>query len=396
MTIILTFFRRAKLSAFLLFLVMLLAQFSLTYFLGNYNYISRYEDSFRAIPGIENSIYYMSGMDFKADHIQTNIDVLLNGCKGIDRIIDSSYIGTTKYMGEEVQILALDKSIIDKSLHLKLHSKNTSSKGIDDNNNLQIFITDDIYREYDLGSKLNLQIRGKPVSAVISGKYIEKACLPNFTSGGNAVSIYDIMSDYNHTIFIINTEESIHVTGQKIYNKSNLGFIMFSDDASNEDKEQITEILAHNGYTYTSYIDIIKNSQKETAALFDNTLPLPIFMFTLSTVFTISIIVLIMDKNMAGFSICFLCGLNRTKGFSLIITGFALLNIFAFSINLLFNYIMNSFEKAPDMLNTMLFKSTDIFYMLLLSVLFLIIVGMEIYILYRGKTYIQIKNAEIK
>ena len=202
------------------------------------------------------------------------------------------------------------------------------------------------------------------------------------------------MSDYNNTIFIINAEESMLLTQQKIYNKSNLGFIIFSENSSDEEKEQICRLLAENGYTYHSYTEIEKNSREETAARFTNALPLPLFVFSLSFVFTSAIIVLIMDKNMKIFSICFLCGLNRRKGYSLILIGFAALNFTALIINIILNFFLSSSGKTSDPFYTVIFRPSDVFYMTLLAAVFLLIVGIEIYILYHGKTYVEIKKIE--
>ena len=394
--VLLAFLKKSKLSVFLFFLMMFLAQLSLTYCLGNYNYISRYEDSFRAIPGIENSIYYayMGDVNFQENSIKTDINTLLSGRDGLDLILNSAYISTTEYMGNAVQILALDKSLISTSLNLKLSSEGIASEGVDENHNLQIFITNDIYRDNDLGDIVTLNINGKPISSVICGRYAKTACLPNFTTGSNAVNIYDIMSDYNNTIFIINAEESMLLTQQKIYNKSSLGFIIFSENASGEEKEQICRLLAENGYTYHSYTEIEKNSREETAARFTNALPLPLFVFSLSFVFTSAIIVLIMDKNMKIFSICFLCGLNRRKGYSLILIGFAALNFTALIINIILNFFLPSSGKTSDPFYTVIFRPSDVFYMTLLAAVFLLIVGIEIYILYHGKTYVEIKKIE--
>ena len=394
--VLLAFLKKSKLSVFLFFLMMFLAQLSLTYCLGNYNYISRYEDSFRAIPGIENSIYYayMGDANFQENSIKTDINTLLSGREGLGLILNSAYIGTTEYMGNAVQILALDKSLISTSLNLKLSSEGIASEGVDENHNLQIFITNDIYRDNDLGDIVTLNINGKPISSVICGRYAKTACLPNFTTGSNTVNIYDIMSDYNNTIFIINAEESMLLTQQKIYNKSSLGFIIFSENASDEEKEQICRLLAENGYTYHSYTEIEKNSREETAARFTNALPLPLFVFSLSFVFTSAIIVLIMDKNMKIFSICFLCGLNRRKGYSLILIGFAALNFTALIINIILNFSLPSSGKTSDPFYTVIFRPSDVFYMTLLAAVFLLIVGIEIYILYHGKTYVEIKKIE--
>lgn len=394
--VLLAFLKKSKLSVFLFFLMMFLAQLSLTYCLGNYNYISRYEDSFKAIPGIENSIYYayMGDVNFQENWIKTDINTLLSGRDGLGLILNSAYISTTEYMGNAVQILALDKSLISTSLNLKLSSEGIASEGVDENHNLQIFITNDIYRDNDLGDIVTLNINGKPISSVICGRYAKTACLPNFTTGSNAVNIYDIMSDYNNTIFIINAEESMLLTQQKIYNKSNLGFIIFSENASEEEKEQICRLLAENGYTYHSYTEIEKNSREETAARFTNALPLPLFVFSLSFVFTSAIIVLIMDKNMKIFSICFLCGLNRRKGYSLILIGFAALNFTALIINIILNFFLSSSGKTSDPFYTVIFRPSDVFYMTLLAAVFLLIVGIEIYILYHGKTYVEIKKIE--
>ena len=60
--VLLAFLKKSKLSVFLFFLMMFLAQLSLTYCLGNYNYISRYEDSFKAIPGRKLQQMSISGI----------------------------------------------------------------------------------------------------------------------------------------------------------------------------------------------------------------------------------------------------------------------------------------------------------------------------------------------
>lgn len=161
--VLLAFLKKSKLSVFLFFLMMFLAQLSLTYCLGNYNYISRYEDSFKAIPGIENSIYYayMGDVNFQENWIKTDINTLLSGRDGLGLILNSAYISTTEYMGNAVQILALDKSLISTSLNLKLSSEGIASEGVDENHNLQIFITNDIYRRQRFGRLSNLKYKRK-------------------------------------------------------------------------------------------------------------------------------------------------------------------------------------------------------------------------------------------
>lgn len=259
-------------------------------------------------------------------------------------------------MGNAVQILALDKSLISTSLNLKLSSEGIASEGVDENHNLQIFITNDIYRDNDLGDIVTLNINGKPISSVICGRYAKTACLPNFTTGSNAVNIYDIMSDYNNTIFIINAEESMLLTQQKIYNKSNLGFIIFSENASDEEKEQICRLLAENGYTYHSYTEIEKNSREETAARFTNAAFASFCIFPFFR-FYIRHHRMVMDKNMKIFSICFLCGLNRRKGYSLILIGFAALNFTALIINIILNFFLSSSGKTSDPFYTVIFPA---------------------------------------
>ena len=266
------FYKDIRLSSLLLFIVFLLAQFSMLSLIGKYRTCMYYDRCYKHIPDVERSVYYGYEANLMTGTSDTNTyqcileEISQREC--VERILYMSYLGTIDFQGESINILAMDGDLLRCSVGLEQNSKDWNNTGIDKEGNLQIILTPKIFSNHDLRDKINLQVTANgqtvDISAVISGRYKTVACLPNFNQYSNKMDYYDMLSEYTNTIFVPKTPETEKLLMKNDIYDSKMGFIIFTNDSTEGEQSSILEELNQLHFSFNTYEDIISNSNHIT------------------------------------------------------------------------------------------------------------------------------------
>ena len=404
--LIFKFFKDIKLSALLLLIVLCIAQFSMLCLFGKYQNCLYYKQCFDAIPGIERSVYFGYAMtDLKTDTIDlTEYQKVLQetaqeNC--VERVITNVYLGSSDHQGKAIPMIAVDSDTLLNSAGIHTNQSAVSKTGIDENGHLQIFLPPDVYPEYKIGDRFDLKSSCNKntldLTVVVSGRYHSAPSLPRFDSYSNKTDFYNIISEYQNTIFIMRTPETEKLLLKNNIYESRVGFLIFSDVSSETERNKVMETLKAHHFSCERYEEIVGNSKIVTNKMLENALPLPILTFSLSLLFSMTMIVLILDKKMQLYSICYLYGLNKRKSYFLILGSIGFLELLSVIANTAVCIFYTFYpQRKPELIQDILFSWKSISLIFAQAILLLGIVLLEIYFLYRKKSFIEIKNMETK
>ena len=119
--------------------------------------------------------------------------------------------------------------------------------------------------------------------------------------------------------------------------------------------------------------------------------------FVLTFLFSVSMILLMLDKKMETYSIYYLYGLSKKKSYFLILGSIGCLELLAFVINAAVNIFYCHFpERRPELIRDIQFSWDNLYLLLVLAVIILGIIFLEIFVTYHRKSFIEIKNQELK
>lgn len=405
LSLIIKFYKDLKSSSILLFIVLCLAQFSMLGLTGKYRTCMYYDQCYKHIPDVERSVYYgyeanlMTGMPDDDAYQRILEEISQRRC--IERFIYMSYLGTVKCQGESINLLAMDSGLLKNSVGLDRSKNDWNSTGIDAKGNLQIILTPKLFSNFDLADKINLQIAANgqtvDIPAVISGRYKTVSCLPNFNTYSNKMNYYDILSEYANTIFVPKTPETEKLLMKNDLYDSRMGFIVFTDDSTESERTQILEELQQLHFSFNTYEDIMANSNHVTEELVQNALLLPMLTFVLTFLFSVSMILLMLDKKMQTYSIYYLYGLSKKKSYFLILGSIGLLELLAVVINAVATVFYYYFpERKPELIRDVQFSWDNLYLLLAQAVIILGIIFLEIFVIYHRKSFVEIKNQELK
>ncbi|MFR1518605.1 MAG: hypothetical protein ACLSVG_07505 [Clostridia bacterium] len=404
--LIFKFFKDIEVSAFLLLIVLCMAQFSMLCLFGEYQSGMYYKRCFDAIPGIERSIYFGYGMtDLESDTADlTEYQELLDKTVQTDcveRVITTVHLGAVNNRGRTIPVIAFDSDTLLNSAGLHADQSDISKTGIDKDGNLQIFLPPDVFSEYKTRNRFCLKIELNEsvldLTAVVSGRYKTAPSLPRFDTYSNATDFYKIISEYQNAIFIMKTPETEKLLLKNNIYESRIGFFVFSENSSEKERNKLLEELKTHHFSCHTYDEIVANSKTVTDQMLENALPLPILTFTLSLLFSLTMIVLILDKKMQMYSVCYLYGLNKRKSYFLILGSIGFLEFLSMLANAAVSvfYIYNP-QRKPELIHDVFFSWESLYLILAQAIFLLGTVLLEIYILYRKKSFIEIKHMETK
>ena len=161
-------------------------------------------------------------------------------------------------------------------------------------------------------------------------------------------------------------------------------------------KEELEE-LNQLHFSFNTYEDIISNSNHITEEQMKNALLLPMLAFVLTFLFSVSMILLMLDKKMETYSIYYLYGLSKKKSYFLILGSIGCLELLAFVINAAVNIFYCHFpERRPELIRDIQFSWDNLYLLLVQAVIILGIIFLEIFVTYHRKSFIEIKNQELK
>ena len=142
---------------------------------------------------------------------------------------------------------------------------------------------------------------------------------------------------------------------------------------------------------------IIANTEYKTNKLLEDAIPLPLMTFVLTFLFSISMVVLMLDKNMQTYSVYYLCGLSKKKSYFLFLSSIGISELLAAVINAAITlYCLYFPERRPEYMQDIMFSWNNLYLLLVQAVFVLMIIFLEIVITYHKRSFIQIKNQELK
>ncbi len=395
LSLIIRFYKDAKVSGLLLFTVFILSQFSMLSLIGKYRTCMQYDRCYKSIPDVDRSVYYMygenltAGNDFTAKYHEVLSELSQNSC--VEDISCRSYMGTVIDREEEVNVIAMDERLLGYG----------SDTGIDEDGHIQIFLSPDVFTDRSVTDEIDLQIRTDEqtvnIRAVISGRYKAAEYLPGFNIYSNKMDCYDMLTEYTNTIFVVKTPETEKLLMKNDMYDSRTGFIFFSDGSAVSERSEVLEEMNRSGFSISTYDDIIANTEYKTNKLLEDAIPLPLMTFVLTFLFSISMVVLMLDKNMQTYSVYYLCGLSKKKSYFLFLSSIGISELLAAVINAAITlYCLYFPERRPEYMQDIMFSWNNLYLLLVQAVFVLMIIFLEIVITYHKRSFIQIKNQELK
>ena len=253
LSLIIRFYKDAKVSGLLLFTVFILSQFSMLSLIGKYRTCMQYDRCYKSIPDVDRSVYYMygenltAGNDFTAKYHEVLSELSQNSC--VEDISCRSYMGTVIDREEEVNVIAMDERLLGYG----------SDTGIDEDGHIQIFLSPDVFTDRSVTDEIDLQIRTDEqtvnIRAVISGRYKAAEYLPGFNIYSNKMDCYDMLTEYTNTIFVVKTPETEKLLMKNDMYDSRTGFIFFSDGSAVSERSEVLEEMNRSGFSISTYDD---------------------------------------------------------------------------------------------------------------------------------------------
>lgn len=309
-TVCYSFIKNNILPIVITVLMLTVAMFILSTFIGEYNYIS-YTRSVMLNEKLEGGAYFMpyheGGVSYEETNELKNEIMQFEGCSHI--------LSINKFAVE------MNKSVVNVMLydkHMRESFKLHTDKGrwlSDDPTQTEAVIGGVTWGGTKVGDTITID---NNITATVVGIIGDNVVYPAFSSGSNSVQDSNLLFGVNDTIVFL-THETIpqeKLEKYSISGRRNL-YVIFDDDASDAEKKALTAFLESKG-SLATHEKIINDSNETISSWVATALPLPLFLIVIATVNIISISTVITKRTMPEYSRYYLIGCTKRKGILLV------------------------------------------------------------------------------
>lgn len=393
--LILEIYKKNIISSIFLLIIFTISIIYASLSLGQYRYITYTKDLF-VQSNLQNSIYYMpSGFSMQITswsseeyHYELNkvYDNIL-AYSAVDSITKSPWT-----IGVDIQVY--DEALLN-SYPIELSEGDSFS---DNNSNLsngfEAIVGGKQYKDVKVGDIIYAPLYDADNNSIpirIIGKTSDILYLPNFGTSSTQIGSQNFLQQNKSIIILKNTPELMNYVEQYTV-PSNIPnfFVNVKQNSSEQEKEELYNYLDKNG-RYTTYEQILENSDLYISETAKATLPLPLCFLFISTVALITISILFVLKSFKRNCIYYLCGCNKLRSYSYLASAIGGISIVAGIISGSIIGSMNSMIGS-NMLNLQeyIFDQMSIWSIIIYIIIVLIVsIGIP-YLVYRRMSPIEL------
>lgn len=305
-----SFIKKNLVPIIITMLMMTVAMFILSTFIGEYNYTS-YTKNVISNDKLANGVYCMPFYEDEVD-FQDNTELKSE----IMQYTACSHILSYDNFAVDLNDSVVNVMIYNKEMResFKLHTDEGRWLS-DDPAFTEAVIGGVTWGNTKVGDTITLD---NNITATVVGIIGDSVVYPSFNTSGNIVQDSSILFKVNDTMVFL-TGETIPQEKLEKYSLSNGRnlYVIFNDDATADEKEQLMSFLESKGVVAT-YEKIIDDSKEVIDSWVATALPLPLFLLIIATVNIISISAVIVKRTMPEYSRYYLIGCTKRKGIMLI------------------------------------------------------------------------------
>lgn len=376
------FYSQIRISAAILFFVILIADFSIIFASGIFRYTT-YTYRFVKDAELNHAIYVMTDVNLSqnADRITGDVEAVIdkvNSYEGVQKTVAVKTVNTFQNGDYYVSMLLYDDNMLelfpirtDRKFSME-EFKNTSV------DNISVIVGSKIFDNTDSGEKDTLtlisdngrsfEIHVRPV-AELKYPYIVTA----FPAGGTTVTAENLLM-FSQCLIAYESKEILEYFSRNADISISTNFIVEMDEnISEEDSAELLSYINSIG-SYVSYDEIVNNTFEETKAMIKKYLPLPIYFMFVSLVSLFSVALLTINKKMKDAVIYYICGYSRKNIFIHFLQSISVIYVLALLINTIFIYFFSRLNENQLIdVSTFIIDGNTVLYIILYSIILLLV-----------------------
>ncbi len=326
--------------------------------LGQYRYIM-YSKDIMDNQYISNSDYFMIDFDNymeneDGDDIFENTGYAPSICKKISefdgvRGIADNWNGAIKYKDYKSDISAELYTDEMADAFSKLLSEGCWFKDAEASDIPNVILSGPIFNDISVGDDITVKLVESidseiPQRVHVIGKYDFPWFSPFFTVGGDDVSTSDFFEQKNTVIFDRNDKKIMKLQEKHrlFASQEMFYFVMYDENCTEEQKQEVRDYMNTVGI-YSTYDDLIEDTNSEIRYLLLKKLIMPLFLLFAATIMLISISTLNTYKKLRDHSIYYLCGCSRKRSFLYLAAEISISVIIALAVSLV--YVITMMQK---------------------------------------------------
>ena len=324
--------------------------------IGQYRYIV-YSKDIMDNQYISNSDYFMIDVENYMEHeniddwyqntgYSASINKKISKFDGVRGIVDN-WNGAIKYKDYKSYISAELYTDEMADAFSKLLSEGCWFKDAEASDIPNVILSGPIFNDISVGDDITVKLVDSnkdskiPQRVHVIGKYDFPWFSPFFTVGGDKVSTSDFFGQKNTVIFDRNDKKIMKLQEKHrlFASQEMFYFVMYDENCTEEQKQEVRDYMNTVG-TYSTYDDLIEDTNSEIRYLLLKKLIMPLFLLFVATVMLISISTLSTYKKLRDHSIYYLCGCSRKRSFLYLAAEISISVIIALAVSLVYVIIM--------------------------------------------------------
>lgn len=403
---VLRFYRHNLRSTVLLFLMLLLSQFTAVCLVGTVQNQFLYRRVFRRIDGYENLVYFDTTVSgYREPEANAALLKELSAAPEITEICSAGLSAGlfSNQEGRSFIAVLLPERLFAHTPGLKTARGGYASSGVTQSGALEAFAgAETPLSALQRGGETEITKQGRDgetrtLPVRLAGTFSASSLLPIPQNGGNGKTLPTLYSDCRETVLFLDTPEVRALLQLSKSAPIYSGYLFLRNGTSPEEQDALFQPYRENGLIAENAALIQENTALDFRSD-QSLLQLDLFFFSVSTLFLFAMTALLTDRQTERLSVYFLVGLDKKKGALLLAGNFAVTALAAAAINSLLVLIQQAqpaAERSP-LVSSVAFGAHS-YITLLLQVLLVFLVQLaEIRLLIRGKSFVSIRKAEAR
>ena len=384
------FYKKIRILAAFLLIVILVAELLFTYLLGTYRYFTLSDRSFKDIARDESTLYVMK---FDSGAPEETVLSDLRAMPGIENVfIYRGLLGEYFYGETPVKIILTDIALFENYILLETDHY-FSETGLEENIPQGIAAGNFIQKKSN-SEAIEIRCGKDPFKIALLGRFVAQYYIPSFVNGGTAITTYDIMAPADNILFMKDTPEvRAFFAGKGIQRNYGNFFLTFKETATEEERQTVFEFLNAQDLFYSDAGTVLKNSKEVTEQTLRMMLPVPLYLTVLATVLTWCFSVLFLHKKMNLILNFYLCGCSKKRAYEIMTASLGLIGTLATVINIiLLPLIWQKMQSGQIVIDHFFLDEHVLLYLICYWILLLLLSVLATFLLYRKKSVLSIRK----
>lgn len=335
-------YARNIISSLFLFIIFTLSILFASLALGQYRYISYTKELF-INSNLEDAVYYMpSGFgtetsNWSLERYRDEMEKVFHKIKSfaaVEELVKSAWSFN--------EIKLYDESLLNAfPLDMVAGEQLTSESNSNPDGIVDAVVGGYTYKDVKVGDHIDIPLydnQNHSLKVHVVGKLSSVVYLPDFGVSSTSMDAQQLiyLQGNGHgsgTVICKNSPELYtYLSKFDVPTSYSNFFVRLKSNSTDVEKQELYDYLEQNG-RYSDFDTIVKNTNETIAQQVKIELPLPLFFLFISTAAIISISILFVFKYMKRYSIYYLCGCSKLRGFTYIASAIAGISIIAGVIN---------------------------------------------------------------